>query len=597
MRQLSENLFLFEDICNVYVIRNGKSAILIDFGTGDVLSQLSEIDIERVTDVLMTHHHRDQAQGLQRAVDAGINVWVPHTEQDLFHSVDAHWQAREIYNNYNQRQDRFSLLEPVQITGTLLDYETRDFGGVTLTVIATPGHTTGSITLLAEVDSQRLAFTGDLISAPGKVWMMSATQWTYNGAEGVMASIPSLLDLQERHPNTLLPSHGEPITDPTTAIDLLVGRLWELLQLRGNYPGLMELYEHPYEAITPHLLMHRKSMSNCYVLLSKSGKAMFIDFGYDFNTELPYGTDRASRRPWLATLPALKAQFGVSSIDVVMPTHYHDDHVAGINLLSRVEGAQVWAADMFADILENPTRYDLPCIWYDPIHVDRKLPLETPIHWEEYTFTLYHLPGHTYYAVAIAFEVDGKRVIAGGDQYQDDGEEMNYVYPNRFRPGDYGLSADLYKELQPDLIITGHWQPRWVVPAYYKRIDKIGADIERLHRELQPETLDLRGEGFVARLEPYQPTVHAGESIEFQAEIVNPYKEAADAELKVIVPQGWQTANESLSLTLPAHGIGTATFSVTPPPDFTGRRARVTVDVTINGHRFGQQGEALVNAV
>src|SRR5688572_8704077 len=110
MTPVLDNVFLFEDTCNVYVIRNGREAVLVDFGNGDALDHLGEIGVERVTDVLMTHHHRDQVQGLARAVEAGIRIWVPHTEQDLFQNIDAHWQSREIYNNYNNRQDRFSLL-------------------------------------------------------------------------------------------------------------------------------------------------------------------------------------------------------------------------------------------------------------------------------------------------------------------------------------------------------------------------------------------------------------------------------------------------------------------------------------------------------
>jgi glyoxylase-like metal-dependent hydrolase (beta-lactamase superfamily II) len=281
LHKISENLYLFEDTCNVYVIRSGQDAVLIDFGSGDVLLHLDEIGVERVTDVLMTHHHRDQCQGLHRAVEKGIRIWVPHTEQDLFQNVDTHWQAREVYNNYNMRQDRFSLLNSVPIDGTLQDYEVRLFGDYELTVVPTPGHTTGSITLLAEIDGVRIAFTGDLIAAPGKVWSMSATQWTYNGAEGVAGSIPSLLDLKDRQPDILLPSHGEPIREPIRAIDLLVERFWQLLQLRGQNLRLFELRDQPYEPITPHLLKHRACMANSYVLLSDSGKALFIDFGYD----------------------------------------------------------------------------------------------------------------------------------------------------------------------------------------------------------------------------------------------------------------------------------------------------------------------------
>ncbi|MCZ7544206.1 MAG: MBL fold metallo-hydrolase [Anaerolineae bacterium] len=338
MDRLLNDLYRFEDTCHVYVIRSGEAAVLVDFGSGDVLDHLQVIGVSRVTAVLMTHHHRDQAQGLARAVAARIPIWVPHTEQDLFRAVDAHWQARPIFNNYNMRQDRFSLLEPIPPAGTLKDYEQREFGGRRFTVVPTPGHTTGSITLLAEVGGARVAFSGDLIAAPGQVWSMAATQWSYNGAEGVAASIPSLLDLKAHAPDLLLPSHGDPIDAPGPAIDLLVERFWELLQLRGENPRLFALHERPYEAITPHLLRHRASVANTYVLLSEWRAALLIDFGYDFVTGEATGADRASRRPWLHTLPALKAQFGVERVAVVVPTHFHDDHVAGINLLRQVEG-------------------------------------------------------------------------------------------------------------------------------------------------------------------------------------------------------------------------------------------------------------------
>ena len=593
LQEILEDLFLFEDSCNVYVIRSGETAVLVDFGSGAVLQHMDSIGVTRVTDVLITHHHRDQCAGLALAAKANINIWVPHTEQDLFHSVNAHWQSREIYNNYNMRQDRFSLLYEVPATGTLMDYETREFGGRQLTVIPTPGHTIGSVTLWLELDGVQVAFTGDLIAAEGKVWSLSATQWTYNGGEGIVASILSLLDLKDRQPDLLLPSHGHRIDNPAAAIDPLVSRFWQLLQLRRHNLNLFDLIEKPYEAITPHLLMHRMSVANCYVLRSESGKALFIDFGYDFVSDLPSGSDRASRRPWLYSIPALKAQFGIEKIDVVVPTHFHDDHVAGINLLRQTEGAQVWAADLFADILERPAHYDLPCLWYDPIPVDRQLPLEQSIRWEEYELTLYALPGHARYAVAIAFEVDGLRVLATGDQYQeDDGLELNYVYANRFQRNDFIKSAALYRRLQPDLIVTGHWEPLWVKEDYFDQIASRGAELAQLHRDLL--TSALNDEGFLARITPYQAIIQDGESSLFTVEICNPFANPVTATLRPVVPAGWKVSDTAVNLTLAAHATSAVAFTVMPPADFTGNRARIGVDVTLNGQPYGQQAVALL---
>jgi glyoxylase-like metal-dependent hydrolase (beta-lactamase superfamily II) len=596
MRQLSEHLWQHDDSCNVYVITGGAGAVCIDFGAGSVLEHVHHVGAHGVTDVLMTHHHRDQAQGLPRAIAAGANVWVPHVEQELFHSVDAHWQAREVWNNYNMRQDRFSLLEPVPVAGTLRDYASYQFGGRTFEVVPTPGHTIGSVSLLAEIDGRRVAFTGDLIAGAGKLWSLAATQWSYNGGEGLAATILSLLDLKERRPAMLLPSHGAPITSADEAIDLTVARLWELVRARGHNTYLMDWRAAPYMPLTGHMLWNRTSFAYSYVLLSQSGRALFFDFGYDCMPGLPAGADRAARRPWLYTLPALKQQFGVTQIDAVVLTHFHDDHVAGLNLLRDVEGAQVWAAESFADILEQPARYDLPCLWYDPIAVDRVLPLEQPIRWQEYELTLHALPGHTRYAVAISMEVDGQRVLVSGDQYQGlDGTIVNYVYHNQFAPDDYRASAALYRRIQPDLILTGHWPPLRPQPGYFDTLDALGETVARLHRELLPEDVAGFGtEGFAARIEPYQAHVRAGETLALHVAVQNPAAAEAQAELQLVVPCGWHAEPACVTTTLSPAGSGALVFHVTPcgPPV---RRARVAVDVTIDGRRYGQQAEALVS--
>ncbi|MFC4599521.1 MBL fold metallo-hydrolase [Cohnella hongkongensis] len=599
MIRLSERLYVFRDTCNVYAIVDGPEAALIDFGDGGVLDELRRIGVRRVTQIMMTHHHRDQGQGLPKAAAAGIPIFVPHAEQDLFARVDEHWQAREIRNHYNTRQDRFSLLEPVPVAGTLKDYETVRAGGIPLLVLPTPGHTTGSISLLAEIDGRKVAFTGDLIAAPGKVWSLSATQWTYNGAEGVPASVASLLDLGDRDVELLLPSHGEPIDEPKAAIGLLTERLIRLLRGRRQNPRLLELRERPYERVLPHLLKSRASLSNYYVLLSDSGRALFIDFGYDFLTGIPAGSDRASRRPWLYSIGKLKSEYGVRSVDAVLLTHYHDDHVAGCNLLRDVEGAEVWAAANFADVLERPADYDLPCLWYDPIPVDRIVPLGEPIRWEGYEITLHEQPGHTLYAVAIAFEADGKRVLAIGDQYQgDEGLLWNYVYQNRFQYEDYERSAALYEELRPDVLVSGHWDPVWVEAGYWERLRENGRMLARLHRELLPtDEADFGAEGFAARISPYRIEAEAGTTIDVRVEALNPLPVEEDVRVRLALPAGWTASRAEQVVRLPPGGRADVVCSVGIPEGAGGRRIRIAADVTAGSRRLGQQAEALVTII
>ena len=619
VRQLSPNLFLVEDTCNVYVVRNGRTGIAIDFGSGAVLDLLDQLEIDRISDVLMTHHHRDQGQGLPRAVEAGIDIRVPPVERELFEAADEHWQAREIYKNYNTRQDRFSITTSIPVAGVHAEYRSEQRGGVEVEVVPTPGHTVGSDSILATVDGRRVIFSGDLIAAPGKVWSLAATQWTYNGGEGIAATILSALELKAREPQQLLPSHGEPIDEPAAAIDELVHNLTELrnFRLQADSPFGSHL-EQPYSVITPHLLMNRTSNANSYVLLSTSGKALVIDYGYDFSTGWAAGDDRAARRPWLYTIPALKRDFGVKHVDVVIPTHYHDDHLAGFNLLRDVEGTQVWAGENMADILERPARYDLPCLWFDPIRVDRPIPLGQPVAWEEYEITLHPLPGHTLYAVAIGFEVDGKRVLALGDQIHEEGwlaylfrhemgvggkpitslpppKVLNYVYQNGFRLGDYRTTAEMYLGVRPQILLFGHWPPATsITPEYLEQLRSRGETLERLHRQLLPlDDFDADAGGITAVIRPYQATVSAGEWLPLAVECLNPYRDEQELRVDLRVPDGFSVRPASVQARVAGSGQLRAEFEICAS---TGpmRRARVTADPTVGSHRLGEQAEALV---
>ena len=601
--QVAHDVVRYTDTVNVYLLRSGNEAILIDIGSGDVLDHLSEFGVTRVTDVLLTHHHRDAAEGLARARERGARIWVPSTERDLIAAADEHWQMRPLDDIYDLREDRFTLLESVPIDGVVADYRTTRFGTFDVLALPTPGHTPGSMSYIVDIGGRRLAFTGDMIFGPGKVWSLAATQWTYTGIEGLGSTILSGLDLLDRSPDRLLPAHGDPIDDPAGAIGLLNGRLQALIDLRSPEWQLAELRDRPYLDITRHLLRNRTSVSNSYVLLSESGAALVIDFGYDFTTGLPAGTDRSSRKPWLQTIPALKRQYGVDRVEVAIPTHYHDDHVAGFGLLRDVEGTRVWAPDDMATILEDPYRFDLPCLWYDPIPVDRRLRFERPYRWHEYEITVYELPGHTLYAAAIAFEVDGLRVVATGDQ--QDGrwvagerpEYLNYQYRNGFQAGDFRRSAELYRRLAPELLISGHWLPRPVTDAYLDALLDAGTRLERLHAELQPLDVFDPGRFGVARIEPYRSQVATGAELDVEVVVRNPLPKAADASVGLVLPRGW-TAEPTVRTVrgLRPRSDRRIGFRLKVGDEVV-RRARIAADVTVGERRLGQIAEALVTVV
>lgn len=602
---ITPDVILYKDTCNVYILRSGREAVLIDFGNGGVLAHLDQWGIDRVTDVLITHHHRDQVQGLWRAQAAGIRVWVPPVERDLFDRVDQHWASRPLDNDYNLLQDKFSLMESVAVTGSVSEYQTRRYGNFDVYTLPTPGHTVGSVSYVIEVGGKRLVFSGDLMYAPGKTWSLAATQWSYIGAEGLAATHLSCLQVDKLDPDLLLPAHGQPMREPRAGLALLRSRLDELIRLRrrGEHWDMDSWLDQPWEQVTPHLLRNTTSIATSYALLSDSGGALLLDFGYDLATwGLPTSTARSARRPLLTSLDSLKRDFGVDRVEAVVATHYHDDHVAGFNLLREVEGTRVWCLDDIAPVLEHPKRFDLPCLWFDPISVDRSFTAGRPVPWHEYEVTMWPLPGHTLYAAAIGFEADGQKVMATGDQQDGLGvdaenpEFLNYQYRNRFRIDDFVRSAELYRSVRPDLLISGHWWPaRRVTDDYLDLLLAQGHQLIQLHRDLLPlDEIDFGMEGFGVRIDPYRTTVSAGEDVVLKVSVRNPFPHADVAVVQLELPDGWKAAPQIQQVEVAGRSETTLEFRVTTPVGITLRRARLTADLTVGSTHFGQHAESLV---
>src|SRR6185312_2131935 len=228
---------------------------------------------------------------------------------------------------------------------------------------------------------------------------------------------------------------------------------------------------------------------------------------------------------------------------------YHDDHVAGINLLRAVEGTEVWSPANVAPILERPEELDLPCLWHEPVPVDRVLALGEPLAWREHELTAHAQPGHTLYAAALQVEVDGSRVLVIGDQQgggADPGRDiLNYQYRNRFRIDDYVASAELYRRLRPDVLLGGHWLPREVTDAYLDQLLADGRELAVLHRELLPlDDVDFGAEGFGARIAPYRVRVPAGGEVELRVQVRNPFDRVETAVVRLVLPAGWHSDPE-----------------------------------------------------
>ena len=153
--------------------------------------------------------------------------------------------------------------------------------------------------------------------------------------------------------------------------------------------------------------------------------------------------------------------------------------------------------------VEDPRRYDLPCLWPEPIAVDRPLPLETPFAWHEYELTVYPFPGHS-------------STQRRGVRRRRPPRRRNRRPVHRRRSSNTSTATGSARRLRQDgraarRASAGRLHRRALLPARGRRTLRRRAAPEahrvaELHDELLPDGSFGEG-GFGARIEPYRSTV------------------------------------------------------------------------------------------
>ncbi len=603
LKKLSENLYQFADTCNVYLIREGNRCVLIDFGSGKILDHLKDLGISHVDWILHTHHHRDQCQGDYRAAERGIPIAVPAHERHLFDDAENFWRNRRVFHLYYVRNDFNTITENIPVARSLSDYSTFRWQKTDFFVLPTPGHTLGAITLVATVDGRKVAFSGDLMYAPGKIANLFDTQVNYGGSEGIDFGIFSLARLREQKPAMLCPSHGDPLPDPDAGIGQTVQRLTDYYRFQtGNDP----VESNKAYAVTPHLVCHFQTTSSFYAILSNSGKAMFIDYGSASGVHFgnfERATAATDRMRFVEhSIDDLKRTYGMKAIDVAMPSHMHDDHMNGFPHLSRHHGTKVWCYENMVDIFENPRGQNLGCTLGEPFKVARSFRHGERFRWEEFEFEITHSPGHTEYQMALFTTIDGNRVAFTGDAFfpnpRNDGTlRHNLIFRNHVENDSHLKSIRNLIEHEPNLIAPGHGKP-------YPVDKQIMLATEQKFRTQQKFFFDMLPEGETdfgldpswVKIYPYQWMLEPGKPQKGEVRVQNYRTEPMKMEVSVIAPSEWRIEPDVLTFEAPAKGHAKASFTVTIPKSWTAPSPRLAIaaDVRAGGKYLGQITEAIV---
>ena len=547
---------------------------------------------------------------------------MPEYERELFEDPFLHFERRESYVRYENVWDHFVPIEPVAIAGVLRDYERIELAGLELEVLPLPGATVGQVGILVELpgDGRRVALSGETIHSPGRVPRLAPLQWGYLQVPGMVAVHASARWLRRRRVDVLLTSLGEPIlADADAALRALETTVGELLERRRRedsplYNELRALddAQQPEELarVADRVLVSVSPIANATFVIGDSGRIVALDYGYSRvwgAGPSVLAANPRTRRPLLHSLDGLRAASGAERINLVIPTHFHDDHVAGIPLLQRLQGTACWAPESFADILANPSAYAFPCTWHQPIEVARRLRMDEEVTFDGVTFHVSPpISGHTRFAALLGFEVDGVRYAHTGDQYHfqefflsgrvlpwaQDAMTHGHVYRNGALLDGYRRSTAWLEAWRPDVVLSGHQPPMRTDDDFFAALRRGTANYEDEHRTamaLDPSGVHFELDSSGGWIVPYRTHLRRPGTVRATVTVRNPLPHRATLEVR-LVAAGASGPVARLS----AGAREDVSTELELPVGAPGRRRPYAVELVADGQPFGQVAEALV---
>lgn len=603
LKQISESLFVYSGSINTGIIRSGNACLIIDFGDGSAMEALPEIGVTEIKEVLFTHHHRDQASGLIGIDDFQAEIGVPERERVLFGDVKKFWndQSRR-WHIYNFHPHNLMLHEPIIPSKTYKEGNVIQWDHVKISVLDTPGHTDGSISYVVEADGKRFVFSGDVIYDHGKVWELYSLQkgnqfvTDYHGFMGSREELKqSLQKICKSDPDLIIPSHGNIIDEPLSAISALIERMDRcydryvaISALRHYFPEMFaEFHGRPGHMRVrpgkqaPEFLKH---YGTTWLILSENSDAFVIDCGSADVVRYILG---------------LQTQGIIRNIGGLWITHYHDDHVDGIPAFIDAFDCPIYADDTIANILKDPLGFRLPCISPVSISNIKRTTDKESWAWNEFKMTAYHFPGQTYYHGGLLVEGRGARIFFAGDSFTMSGID-DYCVGNRNWLGDnvgFDRCLRLINELNPTDIINCHVDLSFdFTPEEIQFMRDNLKEREELFGELLPWDSPNYGldEHWIG-IYPYEQDVVPGNPVKLEVRVTNHSSTERIAKSFPILPMKWKVNVSPVSAVIPAHSEGSIMLNFVIPVDISEERVIVPFDITYNDISLGQFRECIIN--
>jgi glyoxylase-like metal-dependent hydrolase (beta-lactamase superfamily II) len=616
------DLFVWTDSANVWVIRDGDAALLVNIGDGSVLGRLGDIGVKQAEWVLFTHHTREGTQGAARLRDSGAKLAGPEAERDLFERP-ANYRRMSV-----KLSDPFTVhgasyvrppIEPIKLDRVFKKMDTLSWRGREVWCADTRGASPGAMSYLLKDRGRWLAFTGDLMMDGAKMHTWFDAEWDYGFAAGVYALANSAGQVQGYDPAWLLPSHGPAVKDaarPLAEYQEKLRRLEKAL-VRGydvnTFSGATQdrlsrpsPVPHVWQVL-PHLYKFRgpNFYPNMSLLIADSGRGLAMDCGLFDEKFLD------------ESIALMKERMGLKTIDAVVISHMHGDHFLQAPHLRKNYGTQIWAIDRMGPMCEHPERFDYSASIQaygqkldggapiEGVKFDRLFKDGETFEWEGYKFQIDWMPGQTEFACALQGVIDGKKVVFTGDNLFGDssdprhtGHEAVVAHNSSILEEGYIYGAEYLARLKPDLIMGGH---SYVMPepaGFIERYRKWSYEMRDAFKVLSSEDdYRLWYDPFWVRAEPYRVKVKAGESVEVAMHVRNFRPRVQVHRIEVHAPPGIEADPPRLEGELASEARKPFPLKLRAAADAKPGVRIVAFDVTLDGRRYGERFDVIVEVL
>lgn len=613
------NLYVWSDTCNVYALRDGSTALLIDLGNGSALDHLSEIGVQSVEWVLFTHHHREQCQGGPRLAGLNTQIAVPEAERAFFENP-SDFRKLDV-----RLSDPFTIhgtsfvrppIEPLTVHRALKPNDQFTWHELVLQCVGTPGNSPGALTFVLQQGERRIGFSGDVMLDGARMHTWFDTEWDYGFAAGIQTLRRTVTELGTMGLTDLLPAHGPPIPTPAVMLTTFGEKLARLEQLyvRGygewaKSPEFQDNVSQPTPIpdvvqVSPHLFKFKRPnfWPNFGLILADNGHALVVDCGLLDETFLD------------ASLEGLRTHYGLKAIDAIIITHMHGDHFLEAPHLRERWGAPIWALENMVKVMEHPDWFDYaaPIQSYGKlnpdgspmtgVHVDRAFKPGETFTWEGQTFTVDWMPGQTEFALCLHSTIDGRKVAFTGDNIfgnPDDpnqtGHEAVVAHNSAILEEGYLYAGEYLARLAPDILIGGHSFVMDRPAAFIERYRKWGTEMRDAFQSLSAEPCyEYWFDPFWLRAERYRVRLRPGEGTDVELHLRNFGHSVQRHQIRIHTPPALRCETVVLEGELEPLSREVLRVHVTASENAPEGVHLMGFDVTLDGRCYGERFDMIV---